>query len=435
MLNLQKFFHATNPGKTLFTDNFNEDLQYYIDFSSVRGGEVIETLKDNITLWAEDKPTCQLFTGHIGCGKSTELLRLKALLEKANYHVVYFESSQDLEMADVDVGDILLAIAHRVSESFKQSDINIKEGYFKNFLRRVSDILMTPVEVSEVKLSVGFAEMTSKIKENAKVREKLRGYINPEIQDIIKAINQELLEPAKEQLINRYGKKGLVVIVDNLDRIHNNQKPWGRLQTEYLFVDKGEQLRQLECHVVYTMPLGLIFSNDFTNLTERFIVSPQVLPMVPTRLRDGNESEEGMRPLRQMVLARAFPQFSPEQRIKLIGNVFDSSDTLDILCRYSGGHMRSLLRLLLDCIRKEKQLPLTNKSLKEVIQERCNQMVMAIDKKEWELLDQVVTHKKVSGDEGYQTLIRSLYVFEYRDQKGSWFDINPILAEADTFKS
>jgi hypothetical protein len=111
IVDLKQFFYGTDPSKTLFVEDSELDQKYYIDFSSVRGGEIIEDLKDNITLWSPDKPTCQLFTGYIGCGKSTELLRLKAELEREGFHVVYFESSKDLEMGDIDVGDILLAIA------------------------------------------------------------------------------------------------------------------------------------------------------------------------------------------------------------------------------------------------------------------------------------------------------------------------------------
>jgi hypothetical protein len=57
-------------------------------------------------------------------------------------------------------------------------------------------------------------------------------------------------------------------------------------------------------------------------------------------------------------------------------------------------------------------------------------MTMPISDDEWELLRKVQQRKKVSGDQGYQTLIRSRLVFEYRDGGESWFDINPILAEA-----
>ncbi|HAG79675.1 MAG TPA: KAP family P-loop domain-containing protein, partial [Cyanobacteria bacterium UBA12227] len=88
-VDLRKFFQATNPSRTLVVEN-PEDQKYYIDFSSVRGGRIIEELKDSITFFSPDEPTCSLFTGHIGCGKSTELLRLKVELEEAGFHVVYF---------------------------------------------------------------------------------------------------------------------------------------------------------------------------------------------------------------------------------------------------------------------------------------------------------------------------------------------------------
>lgn len=106
-LDFPRFYRACNPSKTLVVGNA-EDRQYYIDFSSVRGGKILEELGRTITRLLPDEPTCQLFTGHIGCGKSTELLRLKAELEQQGFHVVYFESSQDLDMVDVDVTDIPL---------------------------------------------------------------------------------------------------------------------------------------------------------------------------------------------------------------------------------------------------------------------------------------------------------------------------------------
>ncbi|OLT62975.1 hypothetical protein [Moorena bouillonii] len=67
-LNLTEFYKGTNPSKTLDLTQ-KEDQKLYIDFSAVRGGALIQQLKAPITL-SEDQPTCQLFTGHIGCGKS-----------------------------------------------------------------------------------------------------------------------------------------------------------------------------------------------------------------------------------------------------------------------------------------------------------------------------------------------------------------------------
>jgi hypothetical protein len=143
----------------------SEDRQYYIDFSSVRGKKIIESLKRTITLISPDEPTCQLFTGHIGCGKSTELLKLKAELEQEGFLVVYFESSQDLDMADVDVTDILLSIAGQVSESLEQIKIKLKPGYFANLFTEIADFLQTPIEFeTEAELSIGIGKLPPKPK-------------------------------------------------------------------------------------------------------------------------------------------------------------------------------------------------------------------------------------------------------------------------------
>ncbi len=450
-LDLRKFFQATDPGKTLVVEN-PEDKKLYIDFSSVRGGKIIEELKDNITFFSPDDPTCTLFTGHIGCGKSTELLRLKLELEQEGFHVVYFESSEDLEMADVDIGDVMLAIARRVSQSLDKivleepsrlkellqgavkvlnsevTGVKFKVPGAKILGESVGDVGITS-DKDKFSLYLGIAEITTKAKSDATLREKLNQYLGPQKTQLLEAINQELLEPAIASL-KQLGKKGLVVIVDNLDRIDNRQKGWGRPQQEYLFVDQGECLTKLHCHLVYTMPLALKFSNDYGNLTQRFSEEPQVLPMVPVQLRDGSDCEAGMALLRQMVLARAFPDLDEDQRLNKITEIFDSSETVDRLCSVSGGHVRDLLRLLNSWIKKGRQLPLSRATLEEVIRARRNEMTMPISDDEWELLRQVQQRKKVSGDRGYQTLIRSRLVFEYRDKGESWFDINPILAEA-----
>ncbi|MDJ0900969.1 MAG: hypothetical protein QNJ55_19375 [Xenococcus sp. MO_188.B8] len=126
-LDIKQFYRATNPSKTLDISK-PEDQKFYIDFSSVRGGQMIEELKNSI-LWAdEDEFTCNLFTGHVGCGKSTELLYLKKELEDEDFHVIYFESDEDLDMGDIDISDILLAIARRVSQSLEDVTLQQPKG-------------------------------------------------------------------------------------------------------------------------------------------------------------------------------------------------------------------------------------------------------------------------------------------------------------------
>jgi hypothetical protein len=434
-MDLHRFFDSCNPSRTLVLEN-PEDRQYYIDFASVRGGKVIEMLERTITRLSPDKPTCQLFTGHIGCGKSTELRRLEVELKQQDFHVVYFQATEELDMADVDITDILLAIARQVSESLEDVGISLKPGYFTNLFREIGDFLQTPIEFSDVEteLSVPFlkiAKITAKAKDSPKLRHQLRQYLEPQTNNILESINKEILERAIERL-KAIGKKGLVVIIDNLDRVDNREKTKERSLPEYLFIDRGEQLQKLDCHIVYTIPLSLIFSIERETLKNRLGggVAPEVLPMVPVKLRDGSEHQAGMALLRQMVLARAFPEVESEQRLSLITEVFDTAETLDRLCHISGGHVRNLLGLLYSCLRTENP-PLSRNCLEEAIRKSRDSLVLGIKDNEWNLMRQVAQQQSVND---YQSLLQSLFVFEYQDAQGRWFGINPVLAETDRIK-
>ncbi len=435
LLDLERFYQACNPSQPLVMGNA-ADRRYYIDFASVRGGKIIEALQRTITKISPNSPTCQLFTGHLGCGKSTELLRLKAELEEQQFHVVYFESTRVLEMADVDVTDILLAIAGQVSEYLEALQIRLKPNYFTKLFTEVIDFLQTPIELGvQAELSVGIAKITAKTKESPQLRRRLRDYLEPRTENILLSINQELLEPANA-ILQQKGKKGLVVIVDNLDRVAIRPLPSGRSLPEYLFIERGEQLRKLNCHVVYTIPLALTFSNDSAELQHRLGggVAPKVLPMIPVRHRSGEIYEEGLTMMRQMVLARAFPDIFIDDRLSLITEVFDSIQTLDRLCMISGGHVRDLLGLLFDCLR-DQDPPFDRDCVESVIQRQRDYRAKAIDPDEWDLIFEVVQQQRVGGEIGYHTLLRSLFIFEYRDRQGAWFAVNPVLAETQKFKS
>jgi hypothetical protein len=435
LLNLERFYQACNPSRPLMIENL-DDRSYYIDFASVRGGKIIEALLRTITRISPDTPTCQLFTGHLGCGKSTELLRLKAELEAQDFHVVYFESTHVLEMVDIDITDVLLAIAGLVSKSMEAIKLRVQPTYFTKLFSEVVDFLQTPIELGvEAELSVGIGKITAKTKESPHLRRRLRDYLEPRTENILQSINTELLNQTNLELKAR-GKKGLVVIVDNLDRVAIRPLPSGRSLPEYLFIDRGDQLRKLNCHIVYTIPLALTFSNDSAQLQHRLGggLAPKILPMIPVRQRSGEINTEGLELMRQMVLARAFPHSSPAERLNLITQLFDNSDSLDRLCLISGGHVRDLLGLLFDCLR-EQDPPFDRNCVELVIRRQRDYRANAIDMNESELIFQVIQEQRVKGDIEYDLLLRSLFVFEYRDHQGVWFAINPVLAETEKFKS
>ncbi|MBW3587015.1 MAG: KAP family NTPase [Cyanobacteria bacterium 0813] len=451
-LDFDRFWNACNPSESLKLGNA-EDRRYYIDFSEVRGGKIINVFKRTIIRSSSDKPTCQLFTGHIGCGKSTELSRLEKELTDEGFHVVYFESTQDLDEMDLDLTDIMLAIARRVTQSLEEGKISLQPQRFKDFLKNSWDFLQTPVTLEaegelfgskvkgntdgnlEVSLPLGIAKITAKTKSDPDLRSKLRQYMEPQANKMLELINQEIIDVAINQLKQR-SKKGLVVIVDNLDRIVSRPNAAGRLLPEYIFIDRGDQLRQLNCHLVYTLPLGLIFGNESEILKNRLGggVDPKVLPMVPVKNRDGSECVEGMNLLRRMVMSRAFPDVSPDKYITLIAEVFDSPETLDELCRVSGGHLRNLMGMLFGCLQQDDP-PISQNVLKSVIRSSRDTLKNGIDNDQWELLFKVVKEQIINGDKEYQDLLRNLWVFEYVDDtQGNWFALNPLLMETDKFK-
>ena len=240
------------------------------------------------------------------------------------------------------------------------------------------------------------------------------------------------MEPAITTLRSQ-GKKGLVVLIDNLDRIDPVEHPDGRTQSEYIFVDRGRHLKQLNCHMVYTISLALILSEDSSRLSSQFGVSPKVLPSVPVTRRDGTISEPGLALLQQMVLARAFPNKNYNERLDHIQVIFENVDVLNRLCHLSGGHMRNLMRLLYGCLQKQ-DLPIQRSALDAVIRDERDSLMALVDEQEWKLLFQAI-EPDIQGHEDYGLLLRSLFLYEYRDQNGRWFTLNPILEETNRFKS
>ncbi len=448
-LDPDRFFDACEPTRTLNLANRKaNDYQYYIDFTSVRGSEIIRRLKRTIKSKANTtQPSCQLFTGHIGCGKSTELRKLQVDLEQEGFHVIYFESTDYLEMSDVDITDILLAIARQVASSLKDVDIDLEPPFFIRLFQDIAEGIKS-LEIKDFKFSAGLLEINSQAKDSQDVRTQLRRKLVPQTEGIFKALNEQVLGQATNLLITK-GKKGLVVIVDNLDRIDNRVKEGiKRTQPEYLFIDRGDRLAELNCHVVYTIPLVLRYSAELTNLRNRF-GRPQNLPMVRVQQKDGIDDPKGISLLQQMVMARAFPQVPQEELLtpELVSQVFEQTETSSIsktfsnneilckLCRLSGGHVRNLLRILYACLRDEDP-PVSEACLNRIIQEYQDDLFNGIEPDDWNLLYQVAQDKKVSGEEKYQRLVQNLWVLEYQDDQGkSWHDIDPILRETDFFQS
>ncbi len=209
----------------------------------------------------------------------------------------------------------------------------------------------------EAAIDFGIGKFSAKLKSSPDARARLRQHLEPQTDSLIELINQELLKPAHKAL-QAQGKQGLVMIVDSLDRLENTKD---RNQAEYLFVTRGEKLgsflilviwsgmnvkglqndrptqrdtevlgyfkdldkpgspksgksqklRQFRCHVVYTLPLVLTFSNSIAPLRDRFGGDPKVLPMVRVQSRNETLHPEGIALLREMNSCSRLPRSLP----------------------------------------------------------------------------------------------------------------------------
>lgn len=436
------FIRRLKPDGTLNIGN-PEDRHFYVDFSEVRGDQVVDEIFDEIDIFPEDH-TCHLFTGHIGCGKSTELLALRHKLNLEGYFTVYFESTDYLEKADVSIVDVLLAIAICIDKSFEDIKLPPAKG-LRGIFEKTKEVLNMPIEVEEIGTEVGgvgvsvqgdgtfsvgagFAKITAKAKTDSALREKLNRYLGSIKTELLRDINQELVQPLVEA-VQAQGKKGLVVIVDNLDRVERGDN---RNQHEDLFIGQAEVLQAFPCHMLYTMPLALRFGDRIGQITSRYTPEPKTLPMVCIKTKTGEDNPLGMEKMREMVLLRAFPDLQPEEWEAHLSDVFEDSESLNELCRMSGGHVRDLLQVLSDWALKDlRKGKLTKETFEQVIRRRCNNMILNLYDDEYEMLRQVYHTKTIGGDRQYNKLIASRLVFEYQEEQTSWFDLNPIIMGAE----
>jgi len=425
-------YGACAPDVSLDVAN-KKDRQYYIDFSPVREGQVVEDVCKKIS-WERDKPTCQLFTGHTGCGKSTELSKLRSQLDEKGFEVVLFEPNM-LDMGNLEVTDILVVMACEVGEKLKEMIPEPETDRFRDLFDGAKKIFMElgiPIPGTEgLGIGVGafriFGKWLERARDNPTLRTSLHRYLEPQANWLSDAINEELLTPVTQALKEK-GRNGLAVIIDGLDRIETNSRPGEKTLPEHLFLGGYDKLKKPNCHIVYTIPLELYFSGGGL-LAHRF-EKCHVLPMIPVEHRDGRENRKGMDLLCDMLMVRAFPGLDENQCRDRLMEIFDTPETADRLCHVSGGNVRYLLTLFRRSILREERLPITGKTLEYEIRELRNEWIDTIRGDEWNLLRAVKKEKEMDDHEKYLRLMRNVFVVRYRDSEGSWFDVNPILKEA-----
>lgn len=428
---LKNLYNAFDPFRPLPAGDPN-----YVDCREVRGdGDILEDLGTRLRL--ANQKTCQLYSGHRGAGKSTELLRLKQALEEQKFYVVYFAADEeDIESEDAQYTDILLACTRHLLEDLEKS-ANPQPilDWLKNRWQELKDLALTEISFDSLNVEgqiAQFAKLTAHLRAEPTMRHKIREKVNPHTVTLIAILNQFLAE-AKKKLPN--GCTQLAVIADNLDRIAPIIQENGQTNHDEIFLDRSEQLKALDCHLIYTVPISMVHSKRAADLRDIYS-DAQVLPMVMVQTPQGEIYEPGLQKIKE-VISRRVGQFAPS--LALDTKIFDSPETLNQLCLMSGGHVRNLLLLTQDAIGRTIELPIAQKAVRRAITQARDTYRRTVENDQWCLLAEVSRSKKVVNDDKYRSLLfnRCLLEYRYLDDEGEvqrWCDVHPLIKGIQEFK-
>lgn len=426
---IQRFYQQCDPATALGPGD-----ERYVPFQGVRGAVHLMAQLTNAIRWS-NMPHHLLFTGHRGGGKSTELLRLQHDLEHPpegidKFFVIYFEvDREDIDVNDVDFPDILLAIIRQVGKALRQRmSIDLRPSWLERLINGFKRLLGSDIEVEKLDLDVKIAKLTAVIKNSLDARTEIRQALEPDVSNLIVAAN-DILDQARTKLAKQ-GYRDLVVIVDNLDRVVLRDIPNSQFNShEQLFINRGSQLTQLRCHVVYTLPISLVFSPRATALVNVFGGSPVVLPMVKViQGKNRRVNPTGMKAMRDIVIKRLNMVNIAES------DAVDSPKTLDYLCRMSGGHVRNLLLLICEACTAAGQLPLTQPVSEHAVRKQSTDFERALNRPEFfDTLAQIEQTADLPGSEHDPLLMYNLSVLEYLNGDAS-YAVNPAVRELEKFK-
>jgi len=410
----------------------------YVDCEAERGdANVLLDLGPEIL--RSEKYTCQLYAGHRGAGKSTELLRLKADLEDRGCFVVYFaavDEDGDIDPQDVQYTDILLACTRHLLETLKDADPTPLISWFKDRGRALYDLGQTQIQMDSLDVNVlasQFATMAANIRAVPSERKKIRDLVNPHTVTLVKALN-EFIADGKRNLPP--GKTKLVVIADNLDRIVPIYDDHGRSNHDEIFIDRCDQLKGLECHLIYTVPIAMVYSNRANELKDIY-GNPDLLPMVMVQTPDGTLHEPGLEKLKEILRRRIRP-FIPE--VRLGQDIFEGPEVVEQLCQASGGHVRELLLTTKEAFSRADRLPIPTRAVRRALAETRDTYRRTVEKHQWAILAQVAQRRQIDNDEDHRDLLFRRCVMEYRyyDDDGTmqcWYDVHPLIKAIPEFKA
>ena len=407
--------------------------RYYVDLSAVRKTEAIEGVNISLEFQEAGDFTTILFTGHRGCGKSTELKRIQQRWEE-DYQVIYLEANEETDINDADYTDLYLIVIKQVEFKLRQLGLNFSDRLLKNvenWFKEVTEEDERSVESSvslegEVTLGANapfLAKLLVKLLAQIKGADKRKTTIRQTLQRDISRLKADinlLLADAYEKVKETY-PKGFLIIFDNLDRVPP-------AVGDRLFFDYAAQLRQLNCTLIYTVPISVICSPKNISNT---IGNPHLMPMVNIYQFQRDSCDLDYNPAALDNMAKII-----EQRVE-IEAIFNSREQLLELAKASGGHVRQLMQLMRTACQTaatRKHEKITAEDVNYAIKQEQFNFERFIPDSHYPILAQVCLSKNVPKDEIGQLMLFNTSVLEYNGEN-RWNYPNPVVKQNESFQT
>lgn len=366
----------------------------------------------------------QLLSGYRGSGKSTELRRLKEYLEAERYAVVLVDIEDYLNTAaPVDIVDFLLALVAAFEEA---SPFGPKQ---QGLLKRLGSLLgKVHLDDARVRVPGSILEFKLSLKSSPDFTEQLRRYLAGSLGELVKDVRELVAEIVKANLIASPDATEVVLLVDSGEHFRGTLTTDADVQVsvENLFFNQADNLQFRGLHLVYTVPPYLKTRVGGTAGKYRPGAPLQVIPAVKVRTSAGDDYEPGLASLQNIVELRGDWKF-------LLG---EDGSALRRISLKSGGHLRDLIRLLQEVIRRSlrvDQLPIPERIVSGAIDQIAREFLPLAD-------DDVEALWRVHGDHdspmesiagGLTTLSRFLdthLLLCYRNGR-EWYDVHPLIVD------
>lgn len=405
---LKEVYRLFNPVHGLSKPDELEN--FYVDRNSHIRGEIKFALDNDLEF---NKPVHLLFTGHRGCGKSTEINKLCTELEEQFFIVkVSFNNRPDVDYVDVLLKAAMTLFKTATDEEvINKAPAQIMEGLWNDLNKFIENKLFDGMVISKdlnavasltAKINLLAVEFEGKFEAEPQSRQEFKKRSEKLLSEIIDKIN--LLS---DRIRNNYNKPVLFIFED-ADKIDLQY-------AEEIFYKHSATLVNIRVSSIYVIDIALRYNSDFT-VTRASFSNFFCLPNIKLLTRDNQLVSENIALLEKVIDYRAE------------GHLF-KNDAKSLLIASSGGLVRSLINLIQNAASMaavEQSDCITKKQVVYAINRQRGDFIAMLESKDYPLLAKLHENKKLSNDEDTQTLLQSLALLEYENGK-LWCDVHPII--------